>query len=217
MRCSFPLPAQMTHVGKIVYSNADACAWAEEVADGLAYLHSYNPQIIHRDVKLDNVLLRSAPCRSLLLQRVPHSCSGCEMWHLVVCLAVCYEKCMRAPARMPLLALQSAAILALLSYRGSMYGTHACQSPSLSPVRMRVCWLQVAAKKAAQRQPSAVSALPAHCCQCISAFVYRTVVLSRPCPGQSLPAPPARYEVLGHCFVCCHALPLCWSHKLPRT
>lgn len=61
-----PLPAQMTHVGKLVYSNADACAWAEEVADGLAYLHSYNPQIIHRDVKLDNVLLRSAPCRSLL-------------------------------------------------------------------------------------------------------------------------------------------------------
>lgn len=61
LRRDFPLLAQMTHVGKLVYSNADACAWAEEVADGLAYLHSYNPQVIHRDVKLDNVLLRSAP------------------------------------------------------------------------------------------------------------------------------------------------------------
>ena len=64
-------------------------------------------------------------------------------------------------------------------------------------MRMRVCWLQVAAKKAAQRQPSAVSALPAHCCQCTPAFVYCTVVLSRPCPGQSPPAQPPRYEVLG--------------------
>ncbi|KAK9836337.1 hypothetical protein WJX81_006653 [Elliptochloris bilobata] len=49
---------QMTNLGRLAYSNADACAWAEEVADGLAYLHSYNPQVIHRDVKLDNVLLR---------------------------------------------------------------------------------------------------------------------------------------------------------------
>ncbi len=46
---------------RLTYSYADALAWAEEVADGLAYLHSYNTQIIHRDVKLDNVLLRSAP------------------------------------------------------------------------------------------------------------------------------------------------------------
>ena len=59
------LLAQMTNVGRLAYSNADACAWAEEVADGLAYLHSYNPQIIHRDVKLDNVLLRSAPQEGL--------------------------------------------------------------------------------------------------------------------------------------------------------
>lgn len=51
----------MLNVGRLVYTYADACAWAEEVADGLAYLHSYNPQIIHRDVKLDNVLLRRVP------------------------------------------------------------------------------------------------------------------------------------------------------------
>lgn len=56
-----PPLAQMLNVGRLVYTYADACAWAEDIADGLAYLHSYNPQIIHRDVKLDNVLLRRVP------------------------------------------------------------------------------------------------------------------------------------------------------------
>ena len=31
--------------------------WARQILTGLSYLHSYNPPIIHRDLKCDNIFI----------------------------------------------------------------------------------------------------------------------------------------------------------------
>lgn len=41
-----------------VYSKADAFRWFVQIAEGLAYLHEAVPAVIHRDLKLDNILLK---------------------------------------------------------------------------------------------------------------------------------------------------------------
>ncbi|GFR48864.1 hypothetical protein Agub_g10712, partial [Astrephomene gubernaculifera] len=40
------------------YSDAQALTWLIELADAMTYLHSRQPLLIHRDLKLENVLLR---------------------------------------------------------------------------------------------------------------------------------------------------------------
>jgi serine/threonine protein kinase len=40
-----------------VYSTAQALAWALDLASALEYLHARSPMILHRDVKLSNVVL----------------------------------------------------------------------------------------------------------------------------------------------------------------
>ena len=40
-----------------IYTYANGVKWAIQIAEGLAYLHAHRPMIIHRDVKLDNILL----------------------------------------------------------------------------------------------------------------------------------------------------------------
>lgn len=44
---------------KTLYSHAQAACWAQQIAEALAYLHGSNPIIVHRDLKLANVLLRA--------------------------------------------------------------------------------------------------------------------------------------------------------------
>lgn len=45
---------------QVVYSFTDALRWMIQLAEGLAYLHSHKPLIIHRDLKLENCLLTGA-------------------------------------------------------------------------------------------------------------------------------------------------------------
>jgi serine/threonine protein kinase len=39
------------------YSYLDALTWATDIAAAVSHLHSLNPVIIHRDLKLENILL----------------------------------------------------------------------------------------------------------------------------------------------------------------
>ena len=46
---------------KTLFTVVQAATWAQQVAEALAYLHGSNPVVIHRDLKLANILLREAP------------------------------------------------------------------------------------------------------------------------------------------------------------
>jgi serine/threonine protein kinase len=58
--------AQAAHPFRRVYARADALRWARQVAAAVLYLHGVcRPMVIHRDLKLDNVLL-ATPDRGLV-------------------------------------------------------------------------------------------------------------------------------------------------------
>lgn len=50
----------MLRPNKQLYSNATALRWMVQVAGALSYMHTCRPKVLHRDIKLDNVLLQSA-------------------------------------------------------------------------------------------------------------------------------------------------------------
>ena len=50
---------QMMTPAASLYKTRDAVRWCHNIAEALAYLHSVKPQIIHRDLKLENILLTS--------------------------------------------------------------------------------------------------------------------------------------------------------------
>jgi len=43
--------------GKRLYAFADALRWATQCAKALQYLHESQPQVLHRDLKSENLLL----------------------------------------------------------------------------------------------------------------------------------------------------------------
>ncbi|GMH39125.1 hypothetical protein BSKO_07023 [Bryopsis sp. KO-2023] len=49
---------QMENCSVQTYSDSSALSWLTQIAKGLAYLHGANPRIIHRDLKLENILLK---------------------------------------------------------------------------------------------------------------------------------------------------------------
>ncbi|KAK9786486.1 hypothetical protein WJX73_005204 [Symbiochloris irregularis] len=55
------LAAMMAVRGKPPYSNAQALKWVFQVAEGLNYLHTAHPCVIHRDLKLENIVCKKLP------------------------------------------------------------------------------------------------------------------------------------------------------------
>lgn len=66
----------MSQPHSAAYSYVDALTWACDIAAAVAHLHSLNPVVIHRDLKLENILLRKpqaqgAPgCRKLPIAKL---------------------------------------------------------------------------------------------------------------------------------------------------
>ena len=50
-----------------LYTYTDGLRWATQMADGLAYLHDQDPTVIHRDLKLDNILLSGTTLRTVFV------------------------------------------------------------------------------------------------------------------------------------------------------
>ena len=88
---------------QVVYTYAQGLQWCAQVADGLAFLHAQSPRIIHRDVKLDNVLLSDGASdfgmsrlhrvpTILLLNSQTFSAQIC-LWHLLAALTSSRQLC----------------------------------------------------------------------------------------------------------------------------
>ena len=52
---------QMISPSRTVYTYADALRWSTQIAEGLLFMHSAQPMVLHRDMKTENILLVSGP------------------------------------------------------------------------------------------------------------------------------------------------------------
>ena len=55
------LQCNIDGVRQVVYTYAVGIQWCLEIARGLECLHTSSPVIVHRDLKLENILLAGAP------------------------------------------------------------------------------------------------------------------------------------------------------------
>ena len=54
------LTRRASRTRQVVYTYKEGIQWCIQVAEGLQRLHTGSPMIIHRDLKLDNILLAGA-------------------------------------------------------------------------------------------------------------------------------------------------------------
>eukprot|EP00798_Chlamydomonas_sp_ICE-L_P007817 gene7817-1014_t len=49
---------EMVNSGKALFTTQDSLKWCIQIAKALAYMHSTTPKVVHRDLKLENILLK---------------------------------------------------------------------------------------------------------------------------------------------------------------
>lgn len=75
----------------------DAMRWALQIAEALAYLHHFSPLVVHRDLKLENILLTSpnpATADAKLADFGLHKCIKVPGPHLVHLVWAAMPLCM---------------------------------------------------------------------------------------------------------------------------
>ncbi|KAL6761699.1 kinase-like domain-containing protein [Haematococcus lacustris] len=64
------LAQQMKAPWKPLYSPAQVLTWLTDIAEGLQHLHSRNPPLVHRDIKLENILLHDCHEQERMVARI---------------------------------------------------------------------------------------------------------------------------------------------------
>eukprot|EP00798_Chlamydomonas_sp_ICE-L_P010838 gene10838-3543_t len=49
---------EMANTGKMLFTGKDSLKWGIQTAKALAHMHSTSPKVVHRDLKLENILVK---------------------------------------------------------------------------------------------------------------------------------------------------------------